>query len=373
MRLSRLVLDEFRNFSHEELSPAREGVTLLRGANGQGKTNILEAISVVATLESFRGADSSAMIRQFQPSARIGAELLGERDHLVDIEVVLTSARTRAFRNGNLLKRNGDIVGEIRAVAFFPDDLDLIKAGPAVRRRFLDDGLIAISPRFGPIRSAFERAARQRARLLKQVGGHLTNDLELALDVWDDRVADTGSRLVAHRENLCGLLIEPVNDIYQRLSGESGTVSISYTRSWEGELLDALVQSRREDVRAGIPQLGPQRDDLAICLANRPARSCSSQGEQRCLALALRLGIHRVASEGGLDTVGLGPRSDFAPNGDPPILLLDDVFSELDPIRSAALAESLPAGQVFISAAGEIPSSLKPAVALTVSSGRIDR
>ena len=167
------------------------------------------------------------------------------------------------------------------------------------------------------------------------------------------------------------LLVAPVNEVYRNLSGETGTVGISYFRSWEGELLDALARSRVDDVRTGIAQVGPQRDDLSIFLAGRPARSCGSQGEQRCLALALRLGLHRVAASENLCAGGDRIRPSGTPVPDPPILLLDDVFSELDPHRSAALAASLPGGQVFISAAGELPPDLAAATTITVSGGRI--
>jgi DNA replication and repair protein RecF len=189
----------------------------------------------------------------------------------------------------------------------------------------------------------------------------LSPDVSTTLDVWDGRLAKAGTALADARESLVAQLQPLAADSYAALaisgSGTQGnprggeTARISYWRSWSGDLLHALELSRREDLRRGTTSVGPHRDDLVVNLAERDARSQASQGEQRCLALALRLAVHRLVTSAG---------------GGPPILLLDDVFSELDPDRAKALVDELPAGQALLTTAGSLPPGMTAATVVEI-------
>jgi DNA replication and repair protein RecF len=237
---------------------------------------------------------------------------------------------------------------------FSPDDLALISGGPRGRRDLLDDTLAVLDAEGARAADETDRVLRQRAALLRQSGGRTTPDVSTTLEVWDQRLADAGKVLVAARERLVAELEPLVGAAYGRLAGapsEPGheVVAAHYERSWEGDLLDALGAAQTEDLRRGLNTVGPHRDDLAVVLDGRAARTHASQGEQRCLALALRLGIHElVRTRTALD----------------PTLLLDDVFSELDPARSRALVAELPGGQSILTTASPLPEGI--AVALVV-------
>ena len=194
----------------------------------------------------------------------------------------------------------------------------------------------------------------ERAALLRQSGGRATPDVATTLEVWDQRLADAGKVLVAARERLAGELEVLAGAAYGRLAGSdrASTVEQRYQRSWDGDLLDALAASRTDDLRRGLNTVGPHRDDLVIVLDGREARTHASQGEQRCLALALRLGIHELV-RAGTPTV--------------PTLLLDDVFSELDPARSRALVAELPTGQAILTTAAPLPEGIAVARVVPVA------
>lgn len=354
MQLCRLVLEDFRNFRHGELELPPDGVTLVHGVNGQGKTNLLEAVSVVTARRSFRGAETEAMIRTDMPAARLAATLgSAEASHRVDLSVTLSRERSiEITRNGNRVRRPKELLDDVRSVAFFPDDLELVKGAPSARRHFLDDALSTLSQRHADTRAVFEKALRQRSQLLRQMGGRSSVESELSLDVWDERLGEAGDRLAEAREGFVTSIAATVAEVYRELSGGDEKILLTYIRSWRGLLSDALRTGRDIDVRTGVTSAGPQRDELAITLSGQPARAFGSQGEQRCLALALRLGTHRALSA---ETT--------------PVLLLDDVFSELDQRRSAALAGNLPTGQVIVSAATDVPSTLSVACLIEVEKG----
>jgi DNA replication and repair protein RecF len=233
---------------------------------------------------------------------------------------------------------------------FSPDDLALISGGPSGRRDLLDDTLAVLDAEGARAADETDRVLRQRAALLRQSGGRVTTDVTTTLEVWDQRLADAGKVLVAARERLVAELDPLVGAAYGRLAGAGHeVVTAHYQRSWEGDLLDALAAARTDDLRRGLNTVGPHRDDLVVVLDGRAARTHASQGEQRCLALALRLGIHElVRTRTALD----------------PTLLLDDVFSELDPARSRALVAELPGGQSILTTASPLPEGI--AIALVV-------
>ncbi|HVF75988.1 MAG TPA: DNA replication/repair protein RecF [Acidimicrobiales bacterium] len=356
MRVDRLWLTDFRSYTSAELAPAPDGLTVVVGSNGEGKTNLLEAIAYLATLSSFRGAPDDALVRAGASQAVVRAE--GEREGrnlLLEAEIN-TVGRNRVFVNRQPLKRGRDLLGALRVTVFSPDDLALIKGGPSERRRYLDDTLVALHPRFDALRSDVERVLRQRTTLLKQAGGRLTPEVEATLDVWDAKLASAGTALTEAREDLVRRLEPVVSKSYDQVAHASADVTMSLERSWDGLLTEALAAARPDDLRRGVTTVGPHRDELALAIGGLPARTHGSQGEQRSLALALQLAAHAVVT----DTTGATP-----------VLLLDDVFSELDPARSEALLAHLPAGQAILTTASPVPTTAVVAATVRVAAGTL--
>jgi DNA replication and repair protein RecF len=356
VRLHRLWLADFRNYTAADIALAPDALTVVVGGNGQGKTNLLEAVAYLATLSSFRGAPPEALVRTGAASAVVRAE--GRRDGrnlLVEAEIN-PSGRSRTLVNHQPLRRASDLLGALRVTLFAPDDLELVKGGPAERRRWLDDALTALHPRHAAARSDAERVLRQRNALLKQCRGRLDASAEATLDVWDAKLAVTGEALAAARADLVGGLEVPVGKAYDQVAGAPADVGIVYERSWSAPLAAALAAARDDDVRRGLTTVGPHRDEVRLTIAGAPARTHASQGEQRSLALALRLAVHGAVAEAV---------------GEPPVLLLDDVFSELDPDRSAALVAHLPDGQAVLTTAGAVPDGIAPALTLHVRGGTV--
>jgi DNA replication and repair protein RecF len=354
VRVTRLWLTDFRNYSSAELEPDPEGLTVIVGSNGEGKTNLLEAIGYLATLSSFRGAPADALVRQGAASAVVRAE--GERDDrslLIEAELNV-GGRDRIQVNRQPLKRARDLLGALRVSVFAPDDLVLVKGGPGERRRFLDDVLVALHPKHDALQRDVDRVLRQRNTLLRQAGGKLSPEVESTLDVWDAKLVSTGTALVEAREELAAGLEPEIAKAYDQVAHTAADVSVGYQRSWSGLLADAVAGSRHDDLRRGVTLVGPHRDELALAIGGLPGRTHASQGEQRSLALALRLAAHRVVG----DAVGASP-----------VLLLDDVFSELDPDRSEALLAHLPPGQALLTTAGLVPESARPGKVVRVSAG----
>ncbi len=356
MRLRRLWVADFRNYEAAELVPAPDGLTVVLGGNGEGKTNLLEAIAYLATLASFRGAPGEALVRQGAASAVVRAEVeRGDRPVLIETELPV-SGRHRVLVNHQPLRRGRDLLGAFRVSVFSPDDLALVKEGPAARRRYLDDTLVSLHPRNDALRAQVERVLRQRAALVRQCAGRLSSEVATTLDVWDAKLAVAGEALAGARAELVATLESAVAKAYDQVAGSAAQVSLSYQRSWDGPLPAALAAARHDDVRRGVNSVGPHRDELEVSVNGFAARTHASQGEQRCLALALRLAAHDVVTEA---------------NGEPPVLLLDDVFSELDDERSAALLATLPEGQTVLTTAGAVPSDARPRHTVRVREGRI--
>jgi len=354
-----LWLSNFRSYTVADVEFA-DGLTVILGANGQGKTNLLEALGYLATLGSFRGAPLDAMIRDGAASAVVRAEGLREgRQLLVEAELV-AGGRNRVQLNRQRLQRSRDLLGALRVSVFSPDDLALVKGGPAERRKYLDDTLVSLHPRYDALRSEVERILRQRNALLKQAAGGTRFDESAAftLDVWDVKLAESGEALASARRELTLRLGPLVRGSYESLVAGDSDVEIRYESTWASKgLADALATARRDDLRRGVTTVGPHRDEVHLAIAGLPARTHASQGEQRSLALALRLAGRAVVHE---------------LTGTPPVLLLDDVFSELDARRSSALVESLPHGQTLLTTAGVIPSAVEPDRVLRIDAGRIE-
>ena len=356
MRVEALWLTDYRNYDSAEIRPA-PGLTAVVGGNGEGKTNLLEAIGYLATLSSFRAAPGEALVRVGAASAVLRAEVTtGGRTALVEAELHPTG-RDRVMVNRTPLRRARDLLGTLRVSVFSPDDVALVKGGPAERRRLLDDTLVACAPRLDSVRSDLDRVLRQRNTLLKQAGGRLTPEIGATLDVWDATFAALGEDLAGARERLVARLAPVVAEAYDCVAEAASSVVLDYAAPWRATgLAQALAAARQADLRRSVTTVGPHRDDLVLALGDLPARTHASSGEQRSLALALRLATHAVVTEVA---------------GTTPVLLLDDVFSELDPARSAALLGALPAGQALLTTAGSLPGGAHPELVVRVRGGRL--
>jgi DNA replication and repair protein RecF len=356
VHLQHIWLQDFRCYQAAELT-LTDDLTAIVGDNGQGKSSLLEAVSYLATLRSFRGVPTEALVRQGTTASIVRAE--GERDHrtlLIEAEIS-SNGRNRVQVNRQRLQRTRDLLGFLRVSVFAPDDLELVKSGPGIRRNYLDDTLVALNPSMHQSLSDLERVLRQRNTLLRQARGRLTTEIETTLDVWDTQLAQLGDTIAAERVGLVDQLAPLLNSAYASVAGQPVQIGVIYEPTWLVEgLADALARVRVEDLRRQVTTMGPHRDDVWFTVAGLPARTHASQGEQRSLALALRLAAHDLVS-----TV----------TGSSPVLLLDDVFSELDPQRSDALVASLPPGQTLLTTAGALPSGVTPDQTLRVVNGEL--
>ena len=352
--MTRLELIDFRNYRRAEFD-LTAGVTAVLGRNGQGKTNLAEALAYLATLTSFRGAPPDALIRLGADNAIIRATIRDDgRDVLVEAELT-RNGRNRVQINRQRLGRTRELLGVIRVTVFAPDDLVIVKGGPSERRRLLDDTLVALAVKYDAARLELDRVIRQRNTLLKQAAGRLTDEIELTLDVWDARLVVVGEQLGHARATLVARLTPFVDTAYHDLAGAPAPIELVYEPEWRRTgLAAALASARANDVRRGQSTVGPHRDDVELALNGMPARTHASQGEQRTLALALRLAAHRLIAER---------------TGSSPVLDLDDVLSELDPGRAAALLTHLPPGQVVITSAAPLPAEAQPERTVEIDAG----
>ncbi len=357
MIIERIELVDYRNYASASFV-LTGGITAVLGRNGQGKTNLAEALAYLATLTSFRGAPPDALVRVGADNGVIRATIREDDGREVLIEAELSRVgRNRVQINRQKLGRTRDLLGVMRVSVFAPDDLIIVKGGPAERRRFLDDALVALKTSYDAMRLELDRIVRQRNSLLKQAGGRMSEEIGITLDVWDARLADVGEQLGYARATLVARCQPMVSEAYEQLAGEAVPVELVYEPEWRRiGLAKALGESRQLDIRRGVSTVGPQRDELTISLNGLPARSHASQGEQRTLALAMRLATHRLVAER---------------TGSTPVLVLDDVLSELDPERATALLANLPLGQVVITSASPLPAAAHPERIIRIRSGTI--
>lgn len=383
MHVRHLSLGDFRSYAHAEL-PLRPGVTTLSGLNGQGKTNLVEAIGYVATLGSHRVAQDAPLVAAGAQQAVVRAVVdRGGRETLVELEITPGRAN-RARINKSPVPRTRDVLGTLRTVLFAPEDLELVKGDPSVRRRFLDDLLVQRQPRWAGVRADYDKIVKQRNALLKSAAPTLRGrarrhqhgpvDDERAaalhtLDVWNTHLAQVGAQLLYARLRLLRDLGPYMAAAYDEVSSGQSDARVHYRSSLLepmaeriaagdvpeiaelGEALLAAFAARRdEEVDRGVTLVGPHRDDVVLTLGDLPAKGYASHGESWSFALALRLAAFELL------------RHDL---GDDPVLILDDVFAELDARRRARLAARVAdAEQVIITAAVEddIPDSLEGVV-----------
>jgi DNA replication and repair protein RecF len=362
VHLAHLSVVDFRSYTAIEL-PLERGVTALVGPNGQGKTNLVEAVGYLATLRSHRVAADAPLVRSGAERAIVRGQVVRDgRSVLVEVEINPGKAN-RARVNKSPVQRPRDVLGLLRTVLFAPEDLALVKGDPSDRRHFLDDLLVARTPRLASVRADYDRVLKQRNALLKTAGlSRRTGGPDLrTLDVWDTHLSRVGSELLAARIELVEELRPLVEKSYAAVAlGDSRSVSvdIDYLSSVGPEvdltpdrdmlvaaLGAALAGVRSEELDRGITLVGPHRDELVLKLSDKPARGYASHGESWSLALALRLGSYDL----------------LCADGGEPVLILDDVFAELDADRRDRLAQLVaPAEQVLITAAvvADVPEVL---------------
>ncbi|MFI8517464.1 DNA replication/repair protein RecF [Streptomyces sp. NPDC085481] len=372
MHVTHLSLADFRSYARVEV-PLDPGVTAFVGANGQGKTNLVEAVGYLATLGSHRVASDAPLVRMGAERAVIRAAVTqGERSQLVELELNPGRAnRARINRSSQVKPR--DVLGIVRTVLFAPEDLALIKGDPGERRRFLDELITARAPRMAGVRSDYERVLKQRNTLLKSAAmarRHGGRGMDLStLDVWDQHLARAGAELLAQRLDLIGMLRPLADKAYEQLAPGGGPVHLEYRSSAPGsghtreelygQLIAALADVRKQEIERGVTLVGPHRDDLLLKLGDLPAKGYASHGESWSYALALRLASYDL----------------LRAEGNEPVLVLDDVFAELDARRRERLAELVaPGEQVLVTAAvdDDVPGVLA-GTRYAVAGGEVER
>ncbi|MDX2380761.1 MAG: DNA replication/repair protein RecF [Acidimicrobiia bacterium] len=357
MIVERLELVDFRNYESGAFE-LTSGVTAILGDNGEGKTNLAEALAYLATLSSFRGAPNDAMVRAGTETAVIRATVRHDdgRETLIEAELA-RAGRNRIQVNRQKLGRVRELLGSVRVTVFSPDDLALVKGGPGDRRRFMDDTLVALATKYDAIRLEIDRVVKQRNTLLKQASGQLTPEVESTLDVWDSKLVEVADQFGYARATLIARLSPMVIEAYEELAGGPTPVELTYEPEWRRVgLAQALLDARPLDLRRGVSTVGPHRDELTVTIGGMSSRTHASQGEQRTLALSLRLAAHRLVTDR---------------TGSSPVLVLDDVLSELDDSRGAALLGHLPAGQVIITSAAGLPPAAVADQVLHIRAGRV--
>ena len=356
MGLHELTLRSFRLFSELSFEPDPEAVTVLLSPNGTGKTSVLEAVHALATASSFRTSAASDMIKSSASTAEVHGVVFHQARR-VQVDLTLTrgvrNTTKRMLVNGQRPRSRAELAEALPLTVFTPEGVEVVRGGPEHRRTYLTTLLTDVEPASGEVVERFHRILSQRNALLRGLDGSWPSSSQQSdLDQWTSDFVAASEQLLERRESLVEKLAPLVRRYYQSLAEDDEEVDVRYERSWSDGLRDALERAVSDDRVRGYTTIGPHRDDLAILLSGRDARRQASQGEQRSLALALRLAGHElVRQERGVD----------------PLLLLDDVFSELDPVRSDRLLGLLPTGQTLVSTASPLPSGLHPAVVIDLT------
>jgi len=366
VRVSHVALDDFRSYRHAvvEFAP---GTTVLLGSNGQGKTNLVEAVSYLSAFSSHRVSAEQALVRlplspdEPQPGGaviRVRLVTAGERETVIELEIVRGKANRAKVNRTQVRPR--EVLGLLKSVVFSPEDLQIVRGDPQVRRQFLDDLLIQQHPLIAQVKNDFDKVARQRAALMKSAQSQLrrgfTPDFS-TVEVWDDTFAQLSAQLSLARVGLVDELRGPAAHAYEEIGGSPRKLDIEFLASQgncpvggdlatiAGELKEILASARMKEAERGVNLFGAHRDDLKLTLGGMPVKGYASHGETWSVALSLRLGAFELLSR----------------DGDTPILILDDVFAELDSSRRAGLTRMITeAEQVLITAAvaDDVPQEL---------------
>jgi DNA replication and repair protein RecF len=354
--LHELRLRNFRLFEELSFQPDTEAITVLLSPNGTGKTTVLEAVYALATASSFRTGAASDLIRSGESASEVHGVLF-HRARRVQVDLTLTrgarNTTKRMLVNGQRPKSRADVAEALPLTIFTPEGVDIVRQGPEHRREFLTNLLTDVDLTTGDVIERFARILSQRNALLRQLQGNPPTSLQQGeLDVWTSDFCAVSEELVALRMKLLDDVAPLVAHYYHELAEDDSVVGVSYEQSWSGDLERALRESFDDDRFRGHTTIGPQRDDVALTMEGRDTRRQASQGEQRSLALAIRLAGHElVQKRRGVD----------------PLLLLDDVFSELDPHRSDRLLNLLPTGQTLVTTASPLPAGMNPAAVIDLT------
>jgi DNA replication and repair protein RecF len=359
--VTHLSLADFRSYANAEVA-LEPGVTTFTGANGQGKTNLVEAVDYLATLGSHRVSSEQPLVRHGAERAIVRARVQAGADDprqlVLEIEI-LPGRQNKASLNRAPLRRPRELLGALRTVVFSPEDLALVKGDPSERRRFLDELITTRWPRLAGVRADYDRVLRQRSTLLKSLAGRgrtLRDDVEATLGVWDESLARFGAELMHARLDTLAALAPHVAAAYSAIAPTNNDATLEYrcaigvdpTTSQaeiEARLIMAMGERRGDEIQRGVCLVGPHRDDLVLALGELPARGYASHGESWSFALALKLGAFALLRADGVE----------------PVLILDDVFAELDQLRRERLAGMIAeAEQVLITAAvpHDVPAEL---------------
>ena len=328
MHLEKIVCCDFKNLKNTEIIPDRE-MNVICGENAQGKTNIIEAIWLFTGAKSFRGTKESSFINFAADKAKTEIEFtaFGVK---YDAKLEFADKKT-AFLNGKQLKTPAKLAGQFTAVIFAPDDLGLVKEGPQIRRRFLDTAIGQLYPNYIEILKSYMRAVTQRNKIIKEY--RYDTSLSIVLDVFEDEIALSGEKIIKYRKNYLNILDEFVPKIYEELSGGREKFMSVYVANTSDIIKERLKQARKEDMYTGVTSIGPHRDDIDFKINDISARTFGSQGQQRSVALALKLAQAEVTKE---------------KTNEYPIILLDDVMSELDVTRQNFVLNHIKGKQSFI-------------------------
>ena len=375
MFVDHLSLADYRSYAEVDVALGA-GVSVFVGANGQGKTNLVEAVAYLSTLSSHRVAADLPLVRSGAERAVIRARVQAGLDdpRQLQLEVEITPGQAnRARLNRSPLKRARELVGVLRTVVFAPEDLAVVKGDPSERRRFLDELVVSRWPRLAGVRSDYDRVLRQRNTLLKSLAGRMRGgsagaDVGGTLDVWNSHLAAAGGELMAARLRTLADLAPHVAKAYADIAPTNNDATAEYKASVDladqtgreeltALLTAAMIERRPEEIQRGVSLVGPHRDDLVLGLGVLPAKGYASHGESWSFALALKLGSFQLLRADGVE----------------PVLVLDDVFAELDSTRRERLATGVSAAeQVLVTAAvgADVPGQLQGR-RFTVAGGQV--
>lgn len=328
MIIQHLEVKNYRNLQYGMIIP-QNGINIIYGKNAQGKTNLLEAVWLFTGGRSFRGAKDADLILHGENRAEINLDFFsGEREQTA--QIFIENGRRNAVLNGVAQKSASGLIGKFFSVVFSPEHIALVREGPSLRRDFMDAALCQIRPGYAALLSRYNHTLVQRNTLLKDIPRHA--ELMDTLEIWDEKLAAYGETVVRGRMEYIENIREPVKEIYAGISNHEEAIDLNYQKSAD-DLKQALKAARREDVAAGHTSVGPHRDDIDITIDRQSARAFGSQGQKRSAVLALKLAEAELL---------------FRLTGERPVILLDDVMSELDSGRQDYLLNHLNSCQVFI-------------------------